>query len=292
MTQMMIQTLTLEAGHNSRSSERAFLISLVPEEWAWNLKRHLFQNSRWNNTDERTFHSLKTPTSLCPSHQPKVGVAVAICRFAIWRKEYKSHRRNLKQHVAGNVENIVRCNPLCLQGAKWKTDAYGFKRNRILSVTGAKEENVFQAVVHGGFPKAWVCFQQHSLQPVCYLIYACYRVWMTRGGKHGSLPGDLLPSWLHHFISIGRWSSRIQDHCKEPTSILLLNVPSSPSFQLFPVIFLFSCFWRKYWVINQLAEIHSGFSKSGLITVNSLLHERWEMDPEMAESSSPWSSWL
>ena len=125
-----------------------------------------------------------------------------------------------------------------------------------------------------------------TTQPsTCMLSDICLLLGMNYTGRKARIPsrGTCSPSWLHHSISIGRWSPEDQEHCKEPTSILLL--PQCPFLSIISIFsqlfFCFPCFWRKYWATNHWLRYTQGFSKSGLITVNSLLRERWEMDPEM-----------
>lgn len=189
-------------------------------------------------------------------------------------------------------ENIVRCNPLSVsKGPEWKTDAYGFKRNRhtgrVLQVL--RKRDGFVAVVHEDSQGLGLLPTAHS---TCVLSDIRLLSGMNDAGRKARIPSRTCsPSWLHHFISIGDGHPRFRIIAKSRPQFSSLNVPSSPSFQLFPVIFLFSCFWRKYWATNHwLRYTPEGFSKSGLITVNSLLHERWEMDPEMGESSLSLSS--
>ena len=73
--------------------------------------------------------------------------------------------------------------------------------------------------------------------------------------------GTCSPSWLHHFISIGRWSPKdsesLQRACLYPPSPSM-SLPLH-HFHFFLVIFLFSLLLKKILGHQSLAELHSGF---------------------------------
>lgn len=103
-----------------------------------------------------------------------------------------------------------------------------------------------------------------TTQPsTCMLSDICLLLGMNYTGRKAQIPsrGTCSPSWLHHFISIGRWSpedsgSLQRAHLNPPSPSISLPLHH---FHFFPVIFLFSLLLKKILGHQSLVEIHSGF---------------------------------